>query len=370
MDSICILLQLILSFHIFYKAQGSFQGIVLVLGSVVVHLILYLMMRLRSQGGLKCFLYVLDIMLLAGAAFFVNSGFWIMAAAVNAEFTSRYKQEVMLLTTSVLLVFLIILQPGLIIEQGTLLVLVIIVLGTLSKYEEKINGFKKTNEQLRDKLNKANRKIEYVQKEVSQIEEATKIQERNILVQKLHDKIGHTLAANIMQLEAAKIILHTSQEDALKMLEGTIQNLRSGMDDIRGTLREIKPEQSELGINQIKYILDELSRNSLVETEFSFEGDLSAISLNVWHVIAQNLRETVTNLLKYSKADRLRVKIEVFHKIIKVQFKDNGEPQAYFEKGLGLMGIEERTQSINGRLVINTNEGFETLMIINRGEIK
>jgi signal transduction histidine kinase len=337
-----------------------------IVGGIALHFIIYLIIQLAHLNKVKNVLYTIDLMILILIASLIDRNFWLLASATNAEFTSKYTYRLMMGSSFMLVLYLLITDLSLLKQQGILFILILLIMSILVKYEEKLIGMKKMNEDLRDKLYEGNRRLEYIQKEVSQIEQATKVQERNLLVQKLHDKIGHTLAANIMQLEVIKMIVHKNKEDAIKMLEATINNLRNGMDDIRHTLRDIKPEQSEVGINQIKKILDDLKCTHSIDTELFFEGDLSSLTLNIWHVIIQNLKEAITNLLKYSKADRLSVRIEIFHKIIKVQFKDNGLPIEYYEKGLGLMGIEERTQSINGRLVIHTDNGFEILMIISR----
>lgn len=369
MDNICILLQMILGFYVFYKAQVEEQMIFLTIGVIVGHFIFYLLSQLTSSKRSKSLLYIGDIGILIFASVFISSEFWVVAIARNVEWTYWINKKVMVFSTVGLFCWMTLREPRLINEQGILLLLTILFLVVLFWYEEKVQHGKDTNQQLREKLYQANHKLEYVQKDTSQIEEAAKLQERNLLVQKLHDKVGHTLAANIMQLEAVKILLRSNEDEALKMLEGTIHNLRVGMDDIRYTLRSLKPERSEMGINQVKGILEDLQSNHAIETELLFEGNLEAINLNIWQVIIQNLKEAVTNLLKYSEADRLTVRIDVFHKVIKVQFKDNGRPNGHYEKGLGLMGMEERTQSINGRLVINTGNGFEVLMVINREDI-
>ncbi|WP_069999737.1 sensor histidine kinase [Cellulosilyticum sp. I15G10I2] len=367
MGNICILLQCILSFHIFYSALTAERMAFGIVGSIIVHLIIYLVNHLCRSKKMSASLYIIDIILLILMAYSVNEHFGLLAASINVEFIARYKYR--MISNFILPGYLFITNGIWLREQWLLFVLLIFFLSMLFKYEEKIKSIKRNNEDLRDKLYHANIKLESIQKEASHIEEAAKLQERNILVQKLHDKIGHTLAANIMQLEAVKIILQSNIEEAGKMLALTIENLRNGMDDIRHTLKDIKPECSEVGLNQIRYILEDLQNTHGIETEFLFEGDVGAISLSIWHVTLQNLKETITNLLKYSKADRFTVRIEVFHKIIKIQFKDNGTAIEQYENGLGLMGIEERTQSINGRLVINTNSGFETLMILKREDI-
>lgn len=196
--------------------------------------------------------------------------------------------------------------------------------------------------------------------------ETTKMEERNAISQKLHDKIGHVIAGSLMQLEALKIVMSSDPKVGSEMLDKIADNLREGMDDIRYTLRKIKPEQSEMGINNLKLFLDDFSRDSKIDCELSIEGDLGEINIIYWKIILDSLKEILTNVIKYSNCDRLNIDLSVLNKIIRVHIKDNGVCTGDIKKGMGLLGIEERVINVGGNVVFDNEDGFSTLIILKR----
>ena len=73
-----------------------------------------------------------------------------------------------------------------------------------------------------------------------QILHTARLEERNEISTRLHDKIGHTISGTLLQLEATKIILDMNPKKAPSMLDICINNLREGMDDIRGNTKKYK----------------------------------------------------------------------------------------------------------------------------------
>lgn len=232
--------------------------------------------------------------------------------------------------------------------------------------EERVKVLTDTRDTLMVQVNSLNKLLEGVKQEKKQMAYITQVTERNKLAQALHDKVGHLLAGNIMQLEAIKIILPRDKDKGMLMIEQVADSLRGGMEEIRHTLKGIKPASSENGLTQIKEELQIFQSKTGIKPKLIYVGDLESIDLEMWQAIILNLRETVTNFIKYSKGDAFSISIEVMNKFIKVRFKDNGLVEQTLSKNLGLMGIEERTLNVGGKLIINTDEGFETIMLISR----
>ncbi|MEG0909707.1 MAG: histidine kinase, partial [Bacilli bacterium] len=233
-------------------------------------------------------------------------------------------------------------------------------------YEEKLFKLEKSNYDLKEKNYDLEERRKLENKNNYQSMEAIKIEERNIISQKLHDKIGHTLAGSIMQLEALKIIINADKDKGISMLDSIIDNLRNGMDDIRYTLKMIKPAQSEMSINNLKHMLDEFSEKSNIKTNLNIEGDLNEINLVYWKALIDCGREILTNTIKYSNGDVLNVHISVLNKIIRLHIKDNGIYKNKMKKGMGLLGIEERIVNLGGDVYFNNEDGFSNLIILKR----
>lgn len=230
----------------------------------------------------------------------------------------------------------------------------------------KLEAFNKQRTILMGQISSLGHAVEASKQEKKQTAYITKVSERNQLAQKLHDKIGHLLAGNVMQLEAIKLIIIKDQAKGLELMTRVIESLRGGMEEVRYTLKELKPAASESGLSQVKGILEGFREKSGIVSELIYKGDLERISLDIWFVIQENLKETLTNFMKYSNGDQFEVKIEVLHQLIKVSFKDNGFIKGPIKSGLGLIGIEERTLGVGGKLILNIDNGFETIMLIKR----
>ncbi|WP_370649794.1 ATP-binding protein [uncultured Clostridium sp.] len=78
------------------------------------------------------------------------------------------------------------------------------------------------------------------------------------------------------------------------------------------------------------------------------------------------MKEALTNAAKYSNATKINVSILVFNMFYRVEVRDNGNGVERLAKGLGLSGIEERLEEINGRVEYYNDNGFVINMVINK----
>ena len=202
------------------------------------------------------------------------------------------------------------------------------------------------------------------QRRLSQaVEQTTRLNERNRLASRIHDKIGHGISGSVLLVEAARLNMDTDPERAKSALELAAENLRTSLDDIRGALRQERTLPSETGLTQISQMLTRFeAQRTDVRTDLVTEGDMSEISPQVWECVCDNLTETLTNVLKHSDATRFSVSISVQNKLVTVSFVDNGEAQD-FVPGMGLTAIEERCALCHGNCFFNASpSGFSTVM--------
>ena len=369
MASIYTLVQLLISLYTLYSGVAfNDEYSWLFMGIILCHLIIYLMNVIVNSRKVHNGLYSIDCLFLLGAFMGVSSQFGILFIMQCIELGLYKSKKWPFMAGLLVIIGYEVMRGDLLREQLIFYLLIGLLMSSVHYYEKEVRKIKGANEEVREELYALQQKLIAVELQAGHIKEVTKMQERNRLVQKLHDKLGHVLVANIMQLEAVKLVWPTDQETGEKLLENSISNLRIGMEDIRITLRNIKPEQVELGLSQIRKLLEDLKQSQRVETSLEMVGDMSAIGPDIWYVIQQNLQEAITNLMKYSNADYFKVRLEVLNQIIRIQFKDNGKVIASYRKGMGLIGMEERLQAIQGRLLINTEEGFDLIMIIERME--
>jgi len=186
---------------------------------------------------------------------------------------------------------------------------------------------------------------------------------RSKLAQTLHDKLGHNINGSIYQLEAIKLILDKDPEKSKVMLQGVIDRMRGGMDEIRAILRKEKPEKKEQSMLQL-YKLCEDCNDKGVTMELSTSGDISAIQENLWEIILDNSFEAVTNAMKYSKCTRINVSIVVMNKMVRCNISDNGIGCRKFTDGMGISGMRSRVRGVGGTISFETENGFSVNMLL------
>ncbi|WP_088043711.1 sensor histidine kinase [Bacillus sp. EAC] len=223
--------------------------------------------------------------------------------------------------------------------------------------EDQIDKMRNTIQKLTKKLNDHNEFIE-------QSEYTFKLEERNRISQEIHDKIGHSMTGALFQMEAAKHLMSNDQDKALELLQNAINISKDGIENIRLTLKNMKPPTEQMGIHHMKLFIDEFSAKNELKTSFVYKGNLDLVTPIQWKIIHENVIEALTNSMKYADATEISIEIHVMNQMIKAQVKDNGKGKLKIKKGLGIIGMEERTASINGKIIVDGNIGFSVTTLL------
>lgn len=189
------------------------------------------------------------------------------------------------------------------------------------------------------------------------------LEERAELSQTLHDKLGHNINGSVYQLEAVKLLMEKEPEVSKKMIQTVINQLRSGMDEIRVILRKERPKKYKLAILQLEKLCEDC-REKGVEAELITEGELRAIPEKYLEVILDNAYEAVSNSLKYAKCSKIKISVYVLNKMIRCSIWDNGVGCRELIDGMGISGMRKRIREINGILDFETEAGFTINMLL------
>lgn len=332
--------------------------------SIILSIIILSMLSYLLPKRLRKNIYFINIIFSAVVTIYINKIIIILFAFTLAEYLSIEKKVyyncLFIIPTSILFTY----KNNLCVELTSIIALSVYALIYGKKQEERLEFLEKEWDQNRRINSELSLKMKSREKFIEQEKISAKLQERNEISGAMHDKIGHTLAGALLQLEALGIILKKDgNEKAVGIINNVTNLLRNGMDDIRATLRSIKPPIEELGINKIKQLL----QNKLKDTSFKYiltsEGNLDLISRRQWEIIIEGIRELSTNTLKYSKGNKIKVNIEVLNKYIKVEVSDDGIGSNKIIKGMGLQALEERMLNLQGNLILDGSRGFRAIMI-------
>ena len=193
------------------------------------------------------------------------------------------------------------------------------------------------------------------------------LEDRAELSQTLHDRLGHNINGSIYQLEGVKVLMDKDPDKAKNMVQAVIDQLRTGMDEIRAILRKERPEKRKIAMLHL-YELCEDCNNKGVEANLTTEGDASQVPDTLWEVILDNAYEAVSNSMKYAKCRHINIVIVVMNKMVRCSIEDDGIGCAKIEDGMGISGMRQRARSVNGMISFETEAGFKVTMLLPIGE--
>ena len=189
------------------------------------------------------------------------------------------------------------------------------------------------------------------------------LEERAQLSQTLHDKLGHNINGSVYQLEAVKVLMEKEPERSRTMIQAVIDQLRSGMDEIRAILRKERPKKHQLAKLQLEKLCKEYCQKG-VDAELITEGELSQVPEKYLEIILDNAYEAVSNSIKYAKCTKIEIKIHVMNQMVRCTIWDNGVGCKEIEDGMGISGMRRRIREINGILDFETEFGFTINMLL------
>ncbi|MBQ7067224.1 MAG: hypothetical protein IJN92_10435 [Lachnospiraceae bacterium] len=220
-----------------------------------------------------------------------------------------------------------------------------------------------TEQRLKHDINRREYEMKEEVRKSFLIAENQMLEERAELSQTLHDKLGHNINGSVYQLEAVKVLLEKEPDVSREMVQAVIDQLRSGMDEIRAILRKERPKKYKLAVLQLEKLCEEC-RAKGVDATLITEGELKGIPEKYLEVILDNAYEAVSNSMKYAKCTRIKISIHVLNKMIRCSISDNGMGCKEIIDGMGISGMRKRIREINGILDFETEVGFTINMLL------
>lgn len=355
---------IILLYCAFRYFQGNMEDTALVVLFMLLYISAVTSAYLFTKAFLKRGFRIMSIAVLVLSAVYTQGLLILLIAADIYELVADYTADWKAFPIFAALPAVLFGDTRLIAEYAVISLLTLVVFLVARYNISATEKLKKTNMELRDRIEDLAGKLNAGSEYEAQLRYLSQIEERNSIAQSIHDKIGHTLAGSIIQLEAAGMIIDKDSTKASELVRNVTENLKVGMESIRSTLRAIKPASEQLGINRLKLVLEEFSLNNKIKTSFSFDGKLDAVTHIQWRIMTDNIKEALTNTLKYSSATMIEIRLEVMSRLIKLEVKDNGKGAAAIVKGMGLSGMEERTASMGGKLIVDGSNGFSVITLL------
>ena len=220
---------------------------------------------------------------------------------------------------------------------------------------EKIKKMRDDNQENENFLKERN-KILLEQQNV-EIRMAT-LKERNRIAREIHDNVGHMLTRAILQTGALKVL--EKEEELKEQLNDLQQTLNVAMNNIRNSVHDLHDDS----INLEKAVKELIMAFPKLDIDFEYEVE-NQIDKNIKYGFLAIIKEALTNTLKHSNGNKVKIEIVENPGFYKLVVTDNGtEIQENFVGGMGISSIQERVETLNGVLRISTDNGFRITITI------
>ncbi|MFD8152865.1 sensor histidine kinase [Streptomyces sp. NPDC059720] len=182
--------------------------------------------------------------------------------------------------------------------------------------------------------------------------------ERHRIARELHDEVGQTLTAVLLQL---KRVADRAPEDLREEVGQAQEATRSGLDEIRRIARRLRPGVlEELGLaSALRSLAGEFTTHGLTVTHH-VTGDLPALSPEAELVVYRVAQESLTNTARHAAADRAELRLQPVPGGVELLVRDNGTGLGAAAEGAGITGMRERALLIGAALALEPAPGRGT----------
>jgi len=197
--------------------------------------------------------------------------------------------------------------------------------------------------------------------------------ERRNLAYELHDELGQSITA----IKAVAVSIEKqSNKDAATINEsaGTIIRVSNRMYDVaRNMMRRLRPPSlDELGlITTLQDMIDDWNaRHQEIFCYFSFDGNMGELNEEINISLYRIVQEGLTNIVKHAEANTVKISISVTetlssdkktshhnHVILTLEDDGRGFDTDSVRPGLGLLGMQERAEALNGTFTMLSKPG-------------
>jgi signal transduction histidine kinase len=182
--------------------------------------------------------------------------------------------------------------------------------------------------------------------------------ERQALSRELHDEVGQMMTALGMELGHLETLRSSNLESFRSRIEDAKRLNADAMRAIRDLAMGLRPSMlDDIGIEAaLQWQGREFSRHTGVPATVRVDGSLDYLNDSQRTCIYRVVQEALTNCARHAKAKHVLVSLQAGSHGVVVIVQDDGRGfnSAAARGGLGLLGMQERVQELDGTVTINS----------------
>ncbi len=186
---------------------------------------------------------------------------------------------------------------------------------------------------------------------------------RTDVARELHDSVGHSLTASVLQASAARRMLATDPEYADRALAAIEQQGRAALEDLDRVLALMRDDgaaaRDVVGLEGVEALV-ESATHAGQPVDLSRGGDLNGVPRVVSAVAYRVVQEGLTNAMRHAAGARTGVCVCAHDARVTVRVENaagQGPADARTAGGTGITGLRERVTAVGGTLTAGPRDG-------------
>ncbi|MGR4847363.1 sensor histidine kinase [Streptomyces sp. LARHCF252] len=188
--------------------------------------------------------------------------------------------------------------------------------------------------------------------------ETAALAERARIAREIHDVLAHSLSAQLVHLEAARLLIERGgeREQVLERVVAAREMARGGLSETRQALSALRGELTPLEdfLNQLVGSVD--------GAEITITGERRALPAEASQTVRRAAQEALTNVRKHARGAKVRLRLDYRPHQVTLDVRDSGGSPGELTRtgaGYGLLGMRERAELLGGSLAAGPGEeGF------------
>jgi len=189
---------------------------------------------------------------------------------------------------------------------------------------------------------------------------AAQEEERRSVARELHDEVGQSLTGILVEMANLSTLIRAQRAGALEPKATEIKKLvEDSIVVVRNMALLLRPPMlDDLGlVPALQWQAREIARRSGIHVKIAAEGIPETLSEDLKTCIYRVVQEALHNVLQHAEAHMARVSIHLEEHRIYLSVQDDGKGFSKAERGMGLLGMQERVSHLGGSFAVESEPG-------------
>jgi len=191
--------------------------------------------------------------------------------------------------------------------------------------------------------------------------------ERNRIAREIHDTLAQGFVAVSVQLQIVGRTLSQSAEAARQHLDQAQELVRTGLDDARRAIWELRSQNTENRdlASRLVQTAERVTAATDIKSQVEVHGTYRPLPAQTEDELLRIAQEAVTNVVRHAAATRIDIRLDYAPDRVTMTIIDNGRgfagdvPSAA-DGHFGITGMKERAQQAGGSVTVTSKAGEGT----------